>query len=311
MEIYDNEIMNFEKFKGVFISALQDHYGNLEKVAAGKITKVNQGELTSVRLEKPDMMPMPTLYMEHLYEDYVRCGSFHEVVDKTIRAFAMDIPKESRIKISDVTDPSAVLEKAYCQIIGIKGNEKFLETVPHKRHEDLAFIYRVMAGRDENGILSIVLTNTNTKGLDIPLDTLHEKALANTEKFFPVKIMNLAEMLPIGEVLDNRSDLLMITNEGQSLGAAAAFYPGVLEHISEAMGGSIFLLPSSVHEFMAVADNGNHDVKWLRGMVKEANQCVVKAEDRLTDSVYRFRRGDKALSLCKDENRRSRGRDER
>lgn len=208
-------------------------------------------------------------------------------------------------------DPDVVMERAFCQVIGIKGNEALLDTIPHKRHDDLAIIYRLLVGKDDRTVGSAKITNDNFDGLGISLDELHERALANTEKFFPVKIMNLAEMLPIGEVLDNRSDLLMITNEGQSLGAAAAFYPGVLEHISERMGGRIFLLPSSVHEFMAIADNGNHEVKWLRGMVKEANQCVVKAEDRLTDSVYRFRRGDRALSLCKDENRRSRGRDER
>lgn len=311
MEIYDNQIMNFESFKDSLIAGLQEHYGNEERVVVGSIVKPKIGRLTSIRLEKPDMTLMPTLYVENLYEDYVRRGSFLEVLDKTANTLSMIPEGYHEVALPNFRDPNVVMERAFCQVVGVKGNEALLDTVPHKRHEDLAVIYRMLIEKRDNEVGSVKITNDNFNDLGISLDELHERALANTEKFFPVKIMNLAEMRSIEEARDNRSSLLALTNEGQSLGAIAAFYPGVLEHISEVTGGDLFLLPSSVNEFMVLYDNGDYDAKWLRGIVREANRLVIREEDHLTDSVYRFRRGDKALSLCKDENRRSRGRDDR
>ena len=215
------------------------------------------------------------------------------------------------MKLPAITKPDVVMETVFSRVIGVKGNEALLDTVPHKRIDDLAIVYRLLVGRSNLAVGSAKLTNDKFDRLDIPIDVLHEKALSNTEKFFPAKVTDISKFLPFPKADDFTLQMMVLTHEATTHGAIAAFYPGLLQELSETMGRDLFLLPSSVHEFMVLPDTGNIEAKELRSMVREINAKMVAGEDRLTDSVYRYRRGDKALSLCKEESRRSRGRDER
>ena len=81
--------------------------------------------------------------------------------------------------------------------------------------------------------------------------------------------------------------MLVLTNEKCFFGASVIAYPGVLEKAAELLGGDVMILPSSVHEVIAIPAEGA-DPKALREMVKSINEAIVSPEDRLTDSVYRY-----------------------
>ena len=44
--------------------------------------------------------------------------------------------------------------------------------------------------------------------------------------------------------------LIVVTNETGIDGAAAVFYPGVMDQLGEEIKGDFFILPSSVHELL-------------------------------------------------------------
>ena len=46
-------------------------------------------------------------------------------------------------------------------------------------------------------------------------------------------------------------------------GATTIFYPNVLKELAEKHGTSLFLLPSSIHEFLILEDNGIYNPKEL------------------------------------------------
>ena len=66
------------------------------------------------------------------------------------------------------------------------------------------------------------------------------------------------------------------------------FYPGVLEKAALDLGGSFYVLPSSVHEVLAIPADPVLDVSDLRELVVEANLMHVPKEEQLSDNVYYY-----------------------
>ena len=82
--------------------------------------------------------------------------------------------------------------------------------------------------------------------------------------------------------------MMVISNEKHFRGSAALFYPGNLEKISMALGGNFYIIPSSVHEVLAIPDDPSIVVLYLQELVAEANLMYVSENERLSDSVYYY-----------------------
>jgi len=91
-------------------------------------------------------------------------------------------------------------------------------------------------------------------------------------------------------------ELYLITNIYESNGAAAVLYPGVLRELADRISPGaeqtdLLLLPSSVHEMMAVPDRGEKDrSRSLSEMVNDINQYGVGPGDVLGREIYRYSR---------------------
>ena len=94
---------------------------------------------------------------------------------------------------------------------------------------------------------------------------------------------------------EHNAGMYVLGNRKKLFGAAVILYDGVLEKLAEMLGSSFFLLPSSIHEMIAVPDNGAPKAEELGEMVCEINATQVDPEDVLTDSVYYFSRKNRKL----------------
>ena len=82
------------------------------------------------------------------------------------------------------------------------------------------------------------------------------------------------------------NEMMIVTNQAMVNGAAALFYPGVMDEISDKMGGNFVMLPSSTNEVIIVPDSGNYQM--LESMVKDINRNVVDPKAQLSDHVYHY-----------------------
>ncbi|MBQ2085121.1 MAG: hypothetical protein II464_02520, partial [Oscillospiraceae bacterium] len=87
--------------------------------------------------------------------------------------------------------------------------------------------------------------------------------------------------------------------------AVALYYPGIMEKISEIVGGDYFILPSSVHELLVVPDNGAYSSSQLMDMVMSVNSTELLPQDRLADRVLLYRSDLKMLTVAEDMERKS------
>ncbi len=118
----------------------------------------------------------------------------------------------------------------------------------------------------------------------------------------PVKIAPMATILfgvpEEAAMQDDQLPMMVMTNQEQMFGASALFYPEAMDQLAEKMGGNYFVLPSSVHEIIAIPNDGNSTAKDLEQMVHEVNATQVDPKEQLSERVYHYDAKERAFELC-------------
>jgi hypothetical protein len=158
-----------------------------------------------------------------------------------------------------------------------------------------------MIKSDNLGEGSITIKNDHMKYWEVSFDELWENVYEYAEENSPVSIESilhtLGPMVP-GNMCDSfLKDMLVISNESKLKGASAIFYPGVMERIADRFGGDFVIIPSSIHEVIALCLPTGVDISGLVSMVREVNSTVVSDEEVLSDSVYLYDHKAKELKI--------------
>lgn len=178
------------------------------------------------------------------------------------------------------------------KLIGTQRNLELLREIPHIDYEDMSavFFYLLEDPAFGNGI--IMIRNTDMERWEKTPGELRSQALQNCSVLLPPVFRSLADVLEMfSPSASGEGDLYLLTNESALYGAAVLLYPGVLEQVSKQLGGSYFVLPSSVHEVILLPDHGE-DPEELLEIVTEINHTQVAEEEILTDAVYKYEPGD-------------------
>ena len=94
--------------------------------------------------------------------------------------------------------------------------------------------------------------------------------------------------------------MYLISNTASIHGAAAVLYPSVLSALAKRLDGSFYLLPSSIHEFIAVPFKREYAPEELREIVREVNESQVEEEEYLSDQIYYYDRDKKVIVKVDD-----------
>ena len=89
----------------------------------------------------------------------------------------------------------------------------------------------------------------------------------------------------------------ILTNSRKTYGACSILYPEVLEQVAEQMEGDIYLIPSSVHEMLALPKEQERSGEELQAMIAEVNSTEISPEEVLSDHLYFFSRKDKEIRM--------------
>ena len=206
------------------------------------------------------------------------------------------------------------MEKIVFQLINTEQNKDMLAHVPHREWKDLSIIYRLVTNVDKDGIESAVVRDGLAEKLGLTEEQLFKHAVENTRNIFPptVRSMNdvmkeifMADGMPmeavemiLGEVPADRM-MYVISNDRGINGAISMLYEDQLHTLAEQLGTDLYILPSSIHETIAVsADMG--DPEELAQMVSEINMDQVSLQERLSNQVYHYDKDLRKLSLATD-----------
>ncbi|MGN1084051.1 MAG: DUF5688 family protein [Lachnospiraceae bacterium] len=104
----------------------------------------------------------------------------------------------------------------------------------------------------------------------------------------------LAELRQTKEGGDT-SLLYVLSNQPKINGAVVFLYPEMLSRLEERFPRGFYLIPSSIHEMLLLADSGETEAEELNRMVREVNETQVIPEEVLSDHVYYY---SKTCGLC-------------
>ena len=307
-------MMDYKIFKEVvkesFLCYMPDGYQGME-VSVVPVEKVNR-RLDGLNLFKTGAEEgiSPTIYINDIYGEYLKTGDLQETLRNA--AGAMDrMFKENPLPPLDL---HTAKDNIIFQLVNTKQNEDMLRDMPHREFQDLSIIYRWVVDIDDKKIGSTSITNSLAKALGMEEEQLFNAATKNTRRILPpvVKTMNevlrellMADGMPphmadlmTGEMLPERT-MWIITNEQGIEGAVSMLYEDKVHKLAERLGSDLYILPSSVHEVIAVSVKMGEPEE-LAQMVAEVNMDQVKLEDRLSNQVYHYDKDLRKFTLATD-----------
>jgi hypothetical protein len=125
-------------------------------------------------------------------------------------------------------------------------------------------------------------------------EDLYYQAMKNIQTEEELIIEDLQDILQHHDIEGKgaRGKCIMCTNSNKIFGAIMITWEHALEMLKEKLESDAFIvLPSSVHEILAVPLNEETEWKGLKEMVKEVNNTMVIQEEVLSDSLYVYKNG--------------------
>ncbi len=194
----------------------------------------------------------------------------------------------------------SVYDRVFFNVVGKDANSPQTDAYPHFDFLDMRVLYRIKISDDGNTLITDNLFNH----LKLESDKLKQHAFENTEKMMKYKVSTMGCVLAAlsgnnefkeGEFSDN--PMLVVLSDKNVFGATAILYNNCIDNAARLIGSDLYILPSSIHELILVPVGiGSPDE--LKMMVTEINNTQVSPEDRLTNSVYRYDRHTKQVSMA-------------
>lgn len=307
-------MMNYEIFKEVVAEKIMDYMPEKYKDLQPRVIPVDKVNMTldGLNLSGDGVNISPTIYINDMYKKYEQCGDLNETLqtatDLIVQAFEQIPEINANIDFGNVKD------KVVFQLINTQQNEQLLSQVPHREFQDLSIIYKVVISVEAEGVQSTKVTNELAKHIGMDEEQLFKAAVENTKRIFPPTVRNMNEVMReiflkdgmpvemadmmIGEIPPEQSIWVISNKEGIN-GAVSMLYENELHGLAENLGTDLYILPSSVHEVLAVSSDIG-DPEELAKMVTEINMSEVSLDERLSNQVYHYDKDLRKLTLATD-----------
>ena len=293
--------MEFEAFKNTIMDLVSKEVEDrgLEDISL-KLTTVESPDgmtdrlMVSVGESKMSM----AFRLKEIYQSVEDGEDIDHAVYKMVNTIEDNISvvkeKEQDVK-SFITDYEKVKDNTYLRLI--PGDSPILKSTPHKMIEDMALVVNVHLDSfsDENGRSCVVVSTPLMEMYGIDEAQLFADAEKNSLANEPIVFKPLVDMIKdliSNDEVPNPEDVGIVTyiatNKSGFQGAAVAGYPDFAEKAAEAIGGSFYMLPSSVHEFILIKDDGTPKARDLNKMIKNVNETVLEPRDVLSAQCYHY-----------------------
>lgn len=307
MIMTNNSIMTMEVFAGTVKAAMEAVYGAGYRVKVQDVVKNNSRHLTGLSILKTGYNLAPTIYLEELFEDYIKGLISMEQVSKEVNRIYEENKGEGEFNVTAVMDFEQAKDIICYKLVNAKRNQEMLSDTPHIIFNDLAIIFYILVSKDSKGTGTITIRNNIKDMWAADIDTIYSHALANTQRLFRGKVSSMTSM--ISEILEDKLDeefvdefydmmgseadmvpMYVATNSTKINGAGVILYDNLLKDFANRIDSDFFILPSSIHEVLFVPAFSGTDARELISMVREVNASEVADDEILSDNVYRYNR---------------------
>lgn len=305
-------MMDYEVFKAVvkekFLSYLPEEYRDavLDIRPALKVNRTLDGLTVH---KSGDSRIFPTVYVNDMYEDYQSCNDLETVLLQTAGQYARVLGSVKDYK-PDI-DMEHLKDNVVMCLVNTEQNKDLLAGTPNREFQDLSVIYRWVVNQSPDALGSVIVSDKLAEAAGMTEGELFRCASRNTRRISPVSIMTMQEVMfelmsmpPemkgmfVQEEKPSES-IWIISNERRINGAVSMLYEENLYQLAEKVGDDLFILPSSIHEVIAIpAEMAAGNMKHLLEMVHDINMGELELGERLSNSVYHYDRNARTVILA-------------
>lgn len=163
---------------------------------------------------------------------------------------------------------------------------------------DMTVVFVLMDHSDPNRPRYKIVDAVDMVSLDIRLNEIMDAANANCKKVgYRIMPMEdaISEIIGIEIPSDAPYPMYVGTNPERILGASILMYETYLEDLAAQIEDDLCIAPSSIHEVLIFPLSLVQPSKIIE-IVRDVNRTVVLPQEKLSDSVYIYRRGTHAIS---------------
>ena len=306
----------FEEFTKKVTNAFEAYIGSDAHVMIQKVKKNNGIVLTGLSVFGNGKNISPTIYLEEFYRRYGEGETFVRIMEEFIRCYENHLC-DNNIDMAFYTKYEKVKNCLGIKIVNYEKNKELLKEVPHKTYLNLAVLFYCAVENLEIGSGIILIRENHLKMWNVNTETVYEDAMKNAVWKYPAKIYPMPELLKeFPEALEWQEEeggimklewedymdalpMYVLTNTQKIFGASVLMYDGVLKKVAGKLHSNLAVLPSSIHEVIAVPVQGMAEAAGYESMVREINETQLEAEDVLSDQVYYYERQSGKLMLAR------------
>lgn len=309
-------MMDYEIFKAVvkekFLHYMPEEYRDAE-VRIHQAKKVNRTLDGLTVLPEGNAQVFPTIYINDMYEHYQICGDLETVLRDAAGHYVQAAEMVRERQPGDVMDAKMehFKENVIMCLINTEQNGELLADVPNRQFHDLSVVYRWVVEETPDAVGSVIVSNKLAKMAGMTEEELFRCASKNTREKNPVKITSIQEIMfnelsvppemrdMFGQEPTPADNMWIIGNEKGINGAASMLYEENLHQLAEKLGDDLLILPSSIHEVIAIpAEMAEDGLGRLTEMVQEINMGSLELKERLSNSVYHYDRNARKVTLA-------------
>lgn len=236
---------------------------------------------------------------------YTSFHDWYENNDFGVVKFLSEQYKELAVKepvsLEYVKDKEFVLNRIRPRLIGREKNMdellKSKKAFVQLDNLDMLITFYIHLGETEESEVNIPVTQDLLLSAGaITLEEAKEYAISNMEKIASIRSIRevLNELIGMegssGSEVDSEN-MMICSNETRCYGAASVLCPSIQNELMRQLGNDVLLLPSSIHEMIAIPGDYIDEIDMLQAMVEEINTDQVRIDEQLTNSVYMLRNG--------------------
>ena len=287
--------MDYNEFKNRLIEAVREKLEGEAEASFVTRRKNNQTEKEGICVQKPDGTQQTIIYLGELYQIYEKTADMERLAEKIIFIFrrAGNMPGANILN-----DWEAVKDHVWIRLVKRDWNKEKLENWIYRDYLDFAVVLAVEMETEEGSPISTSVEKNALKFWGVSEEEIYEKAMENMyrENYYilPIDIF-LPENYPAGEI-----KMHILLRESRDFGAGLLLREDILHQFAEEQGGSLYILPSSVHDLVLIKQEEDIDVCKLKEVVQQVNgdSSAVNPEEILSDSVYVYDREQRTVRIA-------------
>ena len=295
-----NEQEFYQNVQASIISSLPVEYANAQ-VSLTRQMKNNDREMTGLMIRRDGENICPVIYLNDYFAQYENGAPFDMILDQVAKVRTDIEQRKGNIVDPDIfSDYGKVKDMLQMRIFDTQKNEKKLEGIVHYSFGDFSAAYAIILKSTQEQSMSVMITPDMLRHWGISNKQLHEDTIRSDMDREPLlmdlgsvmfSIMEggdavnyLAQETPF-EMDESMMPIFCLTNKERINGAGLILNHMVQEKIAGLLGGSYYVLPSSIHEVLVMPYDGSSRAGELGRMVHQINATEVSPEDFLSDKV--------------------------